>query len=715
MKINIQLNYDFPKNTSAVYQNEECHCTINKSDFVSTNSDSEKVPLIDKFTTQIVYKPGKCIFWFKIFHFGLTLILLFLITFNSLGQTTITQWNFNGANASSIPGTTSSPAPSLGNGTASLIGATTATIATGTDGPCNETNGSCAWNTTSYPAQSTNNGTAGVQFAVSTIGFQNIQLTFDHRASGTASRWARVDYSLDGGSYWTTNFWNNNGGLPPQEFYSFKVDFSSVSGANNNANFMVRIVSIFSPNAFNQNSSLSYLVNTAYMRANDDAKYIPSSGVGNGNYTPGNLGGTWRFDNVTLSGCSCSTPTTLSFITQPNSVFQNLPMNPSVQVAATCSNGTISTCYNGTVTLTVNSPGCGYTPQTVTFVNGVATFSDIKFLRSPQNNLTFTATSSDLTSATSNTFNVNDPTGAPIVTTLAQNNFDTNTNWIYTIGPDVNYGGQGSGSPPATRGVGVVNVYNYSGNNVLRKSYSLNNTSGEFGCSNTITFSNVPSLSSYNIVDFSFNLLSFGIGCGDGCGVETDEEFVMQVSTNGGTNWNTILTKKGFNNCLFDIASSPVTSLSIGSSPVYTTGSCDTKSAFTLSMTGISQFQFRFTANNNRTEENWAIDNIKLTGTTYGFGIPFNLPTVNLGSDLNFCSSNSQELSASVSSFQPDLSYSWAPSIGLSASNISNPVVSELSAAQTYTLTVTDGHGCIASDQVVVTPKFVKLSPIAFD
>jgi len=698
-KNRIKFFYDFLKNASALYQNEECHCIINESDFVSAFNATEKVPLLDiKSTTQIVFKPSKGIFWFKGFHFELTLILFFLTTFNGLGQTTITQWTFEGDVLT----------PSTGSGTASNVGSTSSGFATGFGG-------GRGWNTTTYPLQSTNNGTAGVQFAVSTVGFQNIQLTFDHRASGTASRWARVDYSLDGGSNWSTNFWNNNGGLSPHDnFYPFTVDFSSVSGANNNASFVVRIVSIFSPNAFNQNSSLSYSINTAYMRANNDAKYTPTSGVGSGNY---GTTGTWRFDNVTLSGC-CSTPTSLSFTTQPNNVFQNTPMTPSVQVAATCSNGTISTCYNGTVTLTVNSPGCGYTPQTVTFVNGVATFSDIIFLRSPQTNLTFTATSTGLTSATSTSFNVISPLGSPSVTTLAQNDFDANINWSYTVGADVNYGGPGSGSPPAIQGVGVVDVYNYSGNNVLRKSYSVNNTSGEYGSSRTITFNNVLSLSTYNIVDFSFNLLSFGIGtCGvtNGCGVETDEEFVMQVSTNGGTSWNTILTKKGYNNCLFDISSSPVTSLSIGSSLVYTTGSCDTKSAFTLSMSGISQFQFRFTANNNRSEENWAIDNILLTGTTYGVGAPFNLPTVSLGPDLNYCSGNSQELSASVSSYQPDLSYSWSPSTGLSANNISNPVVSGLSAAETYTLTVTDGHGCMASDQVMVTPQsppsIISISP----
>jgi hypothetical protein len=406
----------------------------------------------------------------------------------------------------------------------------------------------------------------------------------------------------------------------------------------------------------------------------------------------------FRIDDIKLAGTlapTCSIPTQLTFTNQPSNVNQNTAMSPAVQVAATCSDGTIASGYSGSVTLTVNSPGCGYTSQTVTFINGVATFSNIIFLRSPQTNLTFTATSSGLTSATSTSFNVDAPTGAPVVTTIAQNDFDANVNWNYTTGTDVV---TGSGGTP---GVGVVGVINYVGNNVLRKSYSVDNSSGGLGSSNTVTFVNQSPLSTYNIVDFSFNLLSFGSGTG--AGNDSNEDFILEVSTNGGTSWNTILTKKGWSNCLFGLTSSPVTSLSIGSSPVYTTGVCDTKSAFTLSMSGISQFQFRFTANNNRSEENWAIDNILLTGTTYGVGAPFNLPTVNLGPDLNFCTGSPITLNASVNSFQPTLIFNWTPGFGLSSTTISNPEFTETS-PQSYTVTVTDGHNCVATDQITLTP-----------
>ncbi|NBX36990.1 MAG: hypothetical protein EBR10_07180 [Planctomycetes bacterium] len=203
----------------------------------------------------------------------------------------VTQWTFEGDSTSA----------STGAGAASLVGDTTATFATGNAG-------GRAWNSTNYKAQGTGSGQAGVQFLASTaqgLGFGGISVSFDHRSSGTGSRWAQVDYTVDGGANWVTNFWNNNGGLSPHDtFYSFTVDFSSVSAAANNAGFGFRIVSIFAPVAFNQNATLAYGANAAYMRSNAEANYnLP--GVGTGNY--GNTG-TWRFDNVTVNGTLLPAP-----------------------------------------------------------------------------------------------------------------------------------------------------------------------------------------------------------------------------------------------------------------------------------------------------------------------------------------------------------------------------------------------------------------------
>ncbi|MBU6175564.1 MAG: hypothetical protein KGQ60_17280 [Planctomycetes bacterium] len=211
-------------------------------------------------------------------------IAVLILVPGTLQADIITQWTFEGAVIT----------PSTGAGTASLFGGTTATFATGNSG-------GQGWNTTTYADQSTGSGTRGVQFLASTAGFSDIKLAFDHRASGTASRWAQIDYTLNGGTSWTTGFWNNNGGLSPHDnFYSFNVDFSSVTGANNNAGFGIRVVSIFSPLAFDQSSTLAdFAANTAYMRANAGAVYSPNTSTATGDY---GTSGTWRFDNVTITG-----------------------------------------------------------------------------------------------------------------------------------------------------------------------------------------------------------------------------------------------------------------------------------------------------------------------------------------------------------------------------------------------------------------------------
>lgn len=194
---------------------------------------------------------------------------------------TIAQWTFEGDVIT----------PAVGTGTASLIGGTTATFAAGNGG-------GRAWNLATFPAQGTASGTAGVQFAVPTTGTNGISISFDHRGSSTPSRWARVDYSLDGGANWTENYWNNhdeaNGGRatgisPDSVFYTFNVNFSGVAGADNNPNFRVRIVSMFSPLEFVANS-VSNPANSAYQ---------PAGTSGTATYA---VGGTWRFDNVTFSG-----------------------------------------------------------------------------------------------------------------------------------------------------------------------------------------------------------------------------------------------------------------------------------------------------------------------------------------------------------------------------------------------------------------------------
>jgi len=219
---------------------------------------------------------------------------------------TITQWKFDSVvnDATTSTGTTS---PVFGAGTASLVGGTTATFVGG-NGAGTDNSG---WSTTAYAAQSAGSGTRGVQFLVSTAGFDTITVSYDHRASGTASRWSQLEYTTNGGTSWTI-VGDNGGGLSPHDtFYSFS-NVAIPAAANEKAGFGIRILSIFSPLAFDQNSTLTpFAANAAYMRANAGAVFSPSASTTTGDYA---TGGTWRFDMVTVSGTVVPEPATLGLL-----------------------------------------------------------------------------------------------------------------------------------------------------------------------------------------------------------------------------------------------------------------------------------------------------------------------------------------------------------------------------------------------------------------
>lgn len=69
----------------------------------------------------------------------------------------------------------------------------------------------------------------------------------------------------------------------------------------------------------------------------------------------------------------------------------------------------------------------------------------------------------------------------------------------------------------------------------------------------------------------------------------------------------------------------------------------------------------------------------------------------NAGNDTTICTTGSAQLNASGGN-----SYSWSPSTGLSANNISNPLATPASTT-TYTVVVTDANGCTNSDDVTVS------------
>ncbi|HTY87873.1 MAG TPA: immunoglobulin domain-containing protein [Candidatus Acidoferrum sp.] len=194
------------------------------------------------------------------------------------------QWNFNSVTPDSDT-TTGSTAPSLGSGTASMVGGVTANgsgFATGntTLDPAGSTDNS-AWNTTSYPA-SGNNLTAGVQFAVSTAGLQNILVSWSQQSSKTGGKYFRLRYSTNSGASFTD--YPTAVTLPlATNFYAFTNDLSATPGVGNNSNFIFRIVAEFQSTATGSGTA-------GYVAAGTGSTYASS--------------GTTRFDMVSVTGIS---------------------------------------------------------------------------------------------------------------------------------------------------------------------------------------------------------------------------------------------------------------------------------------------------------------------------------------------------------------------------------------------------------------------------
>ncbi|MFQ3633728.1 MAG: endonuclease, partial [Roseiflexus sp.] len=200
--------------------------------------------------------------------------------------TIITQWTFNSPvpDGSTATGTTD---PAIGSGTAALIGGVTATFASGdaSGGSTDPATGDdSAWNTTTYAPQGTGDRTRGVQFAVSTVGFQNIRFSFDLRHSNTAANTVALLYSTDGGVTFNeaTTFVATAGDA---WFNNRSFDFSSIPALNDNPNVVFRVVAAFAASS------------SAYAPSNPGSAYGTS--------------GTLRFDMVTVRGepIGSATPT----------------------------------------------------------------------------------------------------------------------------------------------------------------------------------------------------------------------------------------------------------------------------------------------------------------------------------------------------------------------------------------------------------------------
>jgi 2',3'-cyclic-nucleotide 2'-phosphodiesterase (5'-nucleotidase family) len=204
-----------------------------------------------------------------------------------------------------LQGTATAPTPNIGSGSSAIVGSMSgAGTSTGSTTGCAQVTGTTAWALGTASPGATNES-SGVEFRTSTVGHENIIFSYDHRLSNSATRTARIQYTLDG-STWTnlaldgSNYNNsacaNRGGLDGGRIDASDpvgtnvsdswgrrvIDLSGISGVNNNPNFGIRVLA-------------AHYSNTGEFRSANTVTGIAT-------------GGTWRFDNVSFTGDVITTP-----------------------------------------------------------------------------------------------------------------------------------------------------------------------------------------------------------------------------------------------------------------------------------------------------------------------------------------------------------------------------------------------------------------------
>jgi hypothetical protein len=295
---------------------------------------------------------------------------------SSVAEAQIALWTYEPQN-----GAITGPTPNTGTGTSAIVnlggGTITPMIRTGEDPAgtgCGTQNGANAWAFEPFDPGASNESN-GAQFKASTVGYQNIFFTWDQRTSNTGPNTVRLQYTTDGTTW--TNFTMttanttyckgslNNGrfemDVDGDKYRRVAVDLSSITSANNNANFGVRVL------------AAHYQLTGQFRQAANAAAVAGTTG-------------TWRFDNVKISGTLIPgpNPSVLSAVA-PTTLCAGSSGN--IKVTITGGQGPFTVVYNnGTSNVTVNnytsgnnisvSPAAGttttYTLVSVTNANGQA-------------------------------------------------------------------------------------------------------------------------------------------------------------------------------------------------------------------------------------------------------------------------------------------------------------------------------------------------------
>ena len=392
-------------------------------------------------------------------------------------------WDFNGpefTNTAINPNCINDPVSHIGAGIASAAGSCFTPGTSPFSGSVDPNDGQgftthlppFSWGTSAYPA-SGGNKQNGAQFNISTVGAKNIRFSYESRATGTASKYERLQYTTNG-TDWVDYPSSSTFSSTTVSWYPFSYDLTGFPGVANNPNFGVRVVTEIQSTATYGVSSNTNYVGTAntYGTAGTltyDLVTFTGDAITSANQPPvvGGFMNTNMVDYIPLtnnftvsddstapdalqySAVSLNTSTfnpTFEFqgsgvnrilIIHPNSIAQSVAAAP-ILVTVTDANGDSTKAWFDVTVGTINLPPANTLAQ-LSMTNMLAntnlvipfTVSDD---RTPTNGHSFsvTATSGNTTLIPNDT-----------VKNIILNNITPNTNYTFTIIPATNQVGVG--------------------------------------------------------------------------------------------------------------------------------------------------------------------------------------------------------------------------------------------------------------------------------
>ena len=194
----------------------------------------------------------------------------------STNAAVISTWNFNNGGT----------AANVGAGSAEAVETSFQAVRGGAAGDGSRTKNR-ALRVSNFDTVVTRSGHDGVSFESSTAGFSGIGLEFWQMVGARASKWAQLEYSVDGGATFTSEGLANGGRYTVTaagSYQLFSFNLSGIAGVADNADFRFRLMAI---HAEGQNS------------------FATTSGK---RYTSTGSQGAWNLDRIVVTGTAGEEP-----------------------------------------------------------------------------------------------------------------------------------------------------------------------------------------------------------------------------------------------------------------------------------------------------------------------------------------------------------------------------------------------------------------------